>query len=1036
MFGLLPKEAASTKAPPPTPAGPTGATSAPQPLGPPLPQSSGWHGASSGTNASNPLLAMWSDAHDSGASADEPKDDSHKLPTIAKWGDDKNGGSIKIATHDDSLPSLTYDGSKTKGDAQIQNTGEVSTENGGTIAGGSTTTVTTGDTTRATGNSGSISGDGTVAGSTTSSTTVKTGDTSQTTSNTAGMTLKDGIAGLTDSFTKSNTDADGKTRSQTIGGGADIDKNGIKQVSGSYSAESANGNKFGLNANIGRDGYGGGATFGNERGSAGVKFDVTQNKIDQDAAPQSGDQTSTLLGSDYISTTRTDSISLGLDGSFGKAGISGGIDSGSKLQVIEAMEKDKWNGMKEPEKKTYLDQQSAALKDYTDGIAGCDLRSMKPGTGVHVTNSNGWNAGGNLALGTVSINGGVGQTTASDVTIVRPTDPNAPIMVEVGREEGVSVNGGAGVFGIGLDFKDTKSTAKQTQFSIDPKMMEVDATGKPLHPDTYNEVQNFLQTGVMPGADHLSGQEAKTAYSQFDQAKQDVVALTQQIAAVPKESANEPAVKAQMQALLKQLDNAQSKVDINRNYLNDEWQKQNGAGAEPVPGIKVQAKDDKKSDEFEINAAGIEVSKTTEDWTSREYLSSKNTIEHLFGYDYKSMFLGATKTDFSSTSDTNTDGTMLAMRSGVMNYDNYDVQKLAAGIEQGTAKDFMLSDKNFREHNQVSLTIALDEQQLTAAGNTLNDPKNPQSVEMWKSLGARGSDFWGGGDYWADLDPSFKKLSDADQQAQRNSHGIARLNIEQEYFYRDQGPASDALHKFGATPEEAKKNAAACFAKVTSPEEFQKLTSDQQQLFLATLHETSRDDQSKVHGDFDALAPLALIPDPKARAAGINQLVGQDNEASVQRDQSDAGWDYLNFLDQRFKDSDPATYKLLQKNTRLDFSNDQLKDFENKSKDDVTNEIKNAYNSKAWVIASDPDEDKVINGMVALVEKQDPKAPPGTAITEMVKSTGMDPMQMLDAIPADKPAERKMYLDMMDETPYGLQIHANLAMRDALKPGH
>lgn len=907
---------------------------------------------------------------------------------------------------------------------------DVSTNNGGTVNSGVSVTERDGDEAITDSSAVAVSRDGTVAINDTNSTKNSTTGEAESSSNTFSMQADEDSLTANTNFANSQTNTDGETAKQSGGVGAVVDEDGLQQVNANYSQTDYDGTKFGIGGNIRRDGFGGNISTGGKNWGVGFNFDVVNNRIEQTENPTGGDTTASLFGENaqYISTTRTDSLTLGGNASFRALSLQGSVNSGSSTEIIQAMDPAVWEGMSEAEREAVLANQQAALANYTDGIAGVDLLSMSAGTGVHVQSFNGWNAGGGLALGAVGVNGGIGQTTAHDVTIVRPTDPNAPIMVNVGTTEGLSVEAGLEIMGAGLGVENENTRTRQTQFSIDPAMMELDAQGNPLHPETYEAVQMFLQTGLMPGAANMQDPAAQTAYEQFSTARERVDTLGNDITAAQERLAqnpNDPMVQAELTQLLGDLDDAQSTIDINRNYLNGQWEDTNAAGAEPVEGVVVQGRDDNQTSEFSANVAGFEVGSITETWMAREYWSEAGTREERYGYEHQNVFLNYVINDFSTASDTNTSDVMLGMHSNTpIDRNDAEMVALAAGIDNGTAAaDFMVNDPNFLANNSLALTVEFNDAQMQAMSNSLNNMDNPESAEMWAHFGEVTSAFAGGGQWWEAISDDQAIMG---QDHYNQSRDFVRNDwLESAYNNEDGGPITDALHAFGGTQEEAMAAAAQTFAGVNNPEAFQALTPEQQQLFIAIIDQTSgEEDFSGQHNNYEAIACISLIEDEGSRAQSMNQLVADNNDI-YDSHFNDAGWDFLRFAQDRFADSDPATYAILEDGMSLDFSNQELDRFEGQSTEEINRAITDAYNFHHfghW--DADPQEDTIVNGMIALMERQDPNAEPGAAMTAMITATGMDPMVALAAIPADKPALRQMFIDMMMQTEYADDIQA------------
>lgn len=920
-----------------------------------------------------------------------------------------NSGSI---TATDNSVAVSGTNTSTTGDDSTSSTGTL-TAGTDSVGVSTSTTTTEGDNTTTSGGNVSVSSDG--------STTVGTNYDNNGNGTSGAVTInEDGtVENATGTITGTTGDTSGSATltvnedgTTTVGGTAKV---GDTSVGGSYS--SGNGTtKVAANANV-------------DVGGVKAGFTYSSTSSDPQASLVLDDQGSPV----YTKATRSDRTTYGGSIGFRGMGASGNVTNGSTMEVFSALPAN-WEAMTPEERTQYQADQGVAdtaQLGTINGLADVDLAQMGDGDGVHYASYNGWNASGGVTYGAVSVTGGGGRSSVNDVTVMNNGGVFEVTMI---RQDGVNQEAGLSLAGVGLDTSTQTSDQHEFKFQVDPK-----------DPAAMAAMQTFMETGLLPGADQMTGEADQIASANFTEARTQVDTLNSDVAALEAQMAepgydpNDPANAAAQQALAekyRQLETAQHNLQINRDFLNDNWQAQYGSnvGQGPISGVTVMATSDTHS---ETTTSGVdtpvgdfELGRQERTWVDQEYLGAEGNPEARFMFDEESYLFGNLQEEQSVQTDTGADAPVLQMYSDndalvpenaeiIGTIENSDIPSYVVDgfMEGGNDVSNVWNDPIY-DNLSGRTTVSLDAQQLDAMTTSMNDMNNPESVAMWSDLSTRTSLFMAGGDWTTktgdeDIDAMFLR----GQQEQRQ---VWLAEIQQR---DDSDPLKMALASYGGEdPEAAMQLASAQFATVQTPADFQALTFEQQQLYIAVIAQTSgaNHDLTGETNQYEALGAIALLHDDSApeqdeavRAEAMRDLFVTAND-DAKDDYSDGVYEFVEFTE-RFKTSDPATYALLQEGISYDWSQPNVEELvEDHTPDEITAEF----------TESSGDGKGDGNYEFELIQAANQQG--GSAqVTAMMQQSGADPNQLLTDMEGD-PLRQQMMYDLLVSAGYGDAIDPTL----------
>ena len=849
-----------------------------------------------------------------------------------------------------------------------------------------------------------------------------------TTTNSGNVTVGENTFG--GNYSTTTTDGSGNTNGYSVNGNINTEEG---TVTGGGTV-TTNGTTVGGNVTVGEDQVG--ASVSLKRGQFGVSggFNVIAGEVSTDE--HSGDVTAGMLGGDYMSTAQRNQVDLSASASYRGIGVSGSMTSGNTIEALSSsgLLPANWDDMTAEQKATFEAEQESRLATYQDGVSVEDLLSLESGQGVRTTSYNGWSLGGSVPIGGVaSLSAGGGQTSAHEVTMVRgPSsvldengNPSSTdrIIVNIASQNGNSSELGAAFMGVGLNFGATNDKTHQYQIEIDPAALQMGPDGKPANPEAYNAVQMMLNTGLMPGSNNLTGEGMPERYAAFESAYQQVGPLTttidQQRARLEDPNlspADAQAIRQELVTLYGQLDTAQQTIETNREILNQGWEQTYGVDNQPqIPGVLVTSETNSNQDGNTMSVAGTQIASTQRTWTEQQRATHYGT-EHSFTYNEQNYFLGSLSDSFTGTANNGIDpnAPMFGMISNdqVLLDDNADVIK---NVQNRDVPDYVLDDPDRRFHMRGTLEVTMNPQQWNTMTAAMNDMSNPQSAAMWQDMGTRVTQFVGGEKYWLD-DPGMDDNMAAHYAQGRESDRMGWINDQlNPYVNGPDGqptPVQRALRAFGDTPEAAMAGAAAAFQDVTSPQAFQALPPDQQQLFIALLDQTSgEEDITGQRSSFESLAAISLIEDPVNRASTLTHFMADAND-EASSDYRSGAVEFVEFTD-RFKDN-PAVYNVIQQGISFDWQQDNAERMAGGDSASVDKALQDAFNESRLGIGlfgRDINEGKALDALMAANMQGGPQR-----ILEAVNASGVNVVEIMNAFPENS-VDRRLYLDLISQVP-------------------
>lgn len=941
-----------------------------------------------------------------------------------------NGGNVTVSSGQSNTTTNTNGTSATQG-----NTGSVQVgPNGTTLTGTQTDSVKNSDGTGSSDTTSTSVGYNsknesvTVGGSSTSSVTT-TGENgqNQTTSSTTSGGVELGPHTAGGNYSTSTTDANGSTNGMSVNGTINTEK-GTVTGGGSVTTD---GTTVGGNVTLGQNSAGVSASV--KRGNFAISggFNVTAGEVKTD--DHAGDLTASMLGGSYVSTVQRNQVDLSASASFRGIGVSGAMNSGNTVEVLSSagLLPKGWDQMTPQEKADFQTAQESRLATYQDGVSVEELLLLQSGQGVRTTSYNGWSVGGSVPVGGVaSLSAGGGQTSAHEVTIVRgprdtvdangnPTQSDR-IVVNIASQNGSSQQLGAAFMGVGIDFGATNDKTHQYQIEIDPAALQMGADGKPANPEAYNAVQMMLSTGLMPGANHLTGAGMPETYAAFESAYQQVGPLTSTIDAQrarledPNLSPTEAQrIRQDLVQLYGQLDTAQQTIETNRTVLNQQWEQTYSPENQPnVPGVMIRSETDSEQNGNTMSVAGTQVANSERTWTEQQRVTNYG-VEHGYTYNERNYFLGSLVDSFTGTANNGVDpnAAMFGMVSNdnVLLSDNADVLKT---VRNRDVPDYVLDDPNYRFNMRGTLEVTMNPAQWNTMTAALTDMSDPKTAAMWQDMGTRVTQFVGGDKYWLDpnVDDNTKALYAQGRESDRQGWINDQLNP---YLTGPDGQPSAtqrAMQAFGSTPEEAMKAAAAAFQNVTSPQAFQALPPDQQQLFIALLDQTSgAEDGTGQRSSFESLAAISLIENPVDRANTLTQFMADANEEAG-HDYRSGAMEFVEFTD-RFKDN-AGVYDVIQQGIHFDWQQDNAEQLAGQDPANVDRALGDAFNERvAGFLWNDINEGKALDALMAANMQGGPQR-----ILSAVQAAGVDVVALMNAYPQGS-VEQRLFLDLIEQVP-------------------
>lgn len=756
----------------------------------------------------------------------------------------------------------------------------------------------------------------------------------------------------------------------------------------------------------------------------GLKVDSTLNKLQTEVVEQDDHSaTSELLSGGYIGSQLNNSHQFGggmsLSNKIASIGVSGGVSDGTTLTFLEQLPAN-WDKLSQDKRDELVKAQQAELAGHTS-LTDFDLKNLKGGTGVQLTTHGGWNVGAGVSVLGVGLGGGLERTSADQVTIVK--DPaTGKLVVDTRHQKADNVNVGVEALGFGIGWEDKNSNTSQFKFEVDPD-----------NPAAMKELEQFCQTGLLPGADQLQGKPQRRAAETFQQSRGEVEKLSKELAAL---GGYDPFSISQF-ILWSNLRAAQRRLDESREYLNAQLQEQTSVNSFLTSGIeaiqKTEARQQSTGESASLPLVGkIESQRSGESLGHQQKRNAANGIDDTYVYDQQEYMMGMLFNQHSATVNSDENGIGFHMRSN---------SRLWHGSEASAIDKIRQSDlpryvrQELRSDIQGQTTVDLTPQQLDGMTAYLNNTKDPnsESAKMWQSFGPRVAQFVGDGGY----SPKGASLT----MAQTLQH----YEVWSDFRESLTDPASPTGKLFAKLPgsqddpDAVLQALSVKFATITCPDAFSKLTVEEQHLFVQVIDKISgpAGDPSKAHNSFEALGPIALIKSNEVRSEALTNMYVEANH-QAQAEHKDAVWEFVQFTD-RFKD-DPETYDAVQQAMRFHWQQDDVdKLAKGNNSDQLASQMKEAINRElpGFLLLSDrsfaPDTDKVVNLLQAA------KMQGGSVEMEKVmRNAGADIdhiIRLLSYFGRD-PLKQHMFYDLVMQTSYGPQLQAALVKFPPLSESH
>lgn len=603
-------------------------------------------------------------------------------------------------------------------------------------------------------------------------------------------------------------------------------------------------------------------------------------------------------GHGYLSASRQDAFSIGGSVGVRSVGIGGGVNTESTVEMLAQLPED-WR-QQTPAQRTAFEQAQRRRLQGVQGLADVNLTTLDSGAGVRFTMNNGWNAHGGVGLGAVAVQGGGGQSATQQVTIARQGE-RLRVSLATGNTD--SFGGGVAAGPAELSVSQRETDTRRFEFEVDPQ-----------DPQALAAMERFMHTGLLPGADQLTGPHAP-ALESFNNSRQEVDRLNAQLAALRQAGRLDAADEGDQEvSLLSDIDAAQRTLQASRAELNQHLQSRAGVGSDLAPGIRVTSTTTQEDRDTSARiglsqSLGLDLGGRQQSWVHQQQLSARGSVEHSFGYrDHSSWWLSPTR-DQATVANTDPNGMVWRMSSLRRLETDAEVQSVGR-IGQRNIPSYVLD----AEGRSVSGTtsVAMNQGQVDRMGGYLNNVEHASSRAMWNEFGTRTAAFLRG---------DMRTLTGA-SRPDRMVTEMFRLDVAELMIRRSEGGG----------PETDSRVLAQRFAAVQSPDDFQRLSPQDQQLFVDVLNRTSGlrqntpenpDPRAATRNPYESVAAILLIQDPAARSEQMRDLFVQIHRESAVRSQ-DPVTAFTEFAE-RFRD-DPETYSSIQSAISFHWSQPEVED--------------------------------------------------------------------------------------------------------------
>lgn len=838
------------------------------------------------------------------------------------------------------------------------------------------------------------------------------------------------------------TRGDGFTEQNTVG----VNRNG--DVTGTYGRKNEDGSSSGVGITVTGDG----ASVSGSRGfSNGVNVGVSGSfSYDDDVSrdvttADRADPISHLIDPAAMDGIRTDAVD-GVGGDFPGYHLDGrsmswsvGANGGYRGVEVEASYRaaSQFNVFTEGQEGLSAEEAHArneALLADAGGIADLGLFTdaanpfgdLAVGQGVNWQSENGWNAGVKGSYGAMGLGVGVMQQTGHAVTMQRTGEGTMQLSVRNGQTDGFSLS--PEVAGLGATFESQLTDAETTTFDIDAEQLTDDGRA---------QLQTFLETGLLPGASSLEGEEAAQANQSFTESRAEIDRIDADLAALQARMDAGSISLEDHDAHLAQLQSARfeagARVEQATAELNATWREQNaGARDIGIPGVTIQRDESSqtrtsRADLLGVEGLGMERSTT---WTEASYLQANGEMGTELRYRDESGGNWFANPRFDETM-ANTEGTwqmgsQLDVREGSVEAGIVD------GIAISTLPEYM--QEAAREGNlpwetmeEAQVVLSLDEPTVMALGDALSEGE--AGADLWADMSARNSALF-------DVAERF-----TDPNADRTGHGARGIYDEwraegligdHENYDIDttqaMGMAAQGIADAGGlvmpgggmsrlpagmSPGEVSQ----IFAGIDGPESFQALRESHPESYqdLQDLYVDAAIRTSVENNPYEAVAAITLIEDPRMRAekmtemfavlqSDIRDTVGGGTASSTQNPT-------LQFVDlaERAAVSSPELQAAIDRSIAFDWAPERTRELEGRPAAEIAAAITGARDAQSGGVlgffqSPDVDERGAVEALWAANNSGN--------LREVMQATGMDTTQVLDML-QDDPLLQRMAGDVL-----------------------
>lgn len=535
----------------------------------------------------------------------------------------------------------------------------------------------------------------------------------------------------------------------------------------------------------------------------------------------------------------------------------------------------------------------------------------------------------------------------------------------------------------------------------------------PSNPQAQEAMARFVQTGLLPGADQVTDPQTPALQS-FHHSRARIDELRAQLADLQQPGRTDAAAAERVPALTLELEAAQRELQASRASLNQQLQSRAGAGTELSPGIRVTSTTDQEDRDTTARIGvsggpGLDLGGHQQSWVHQQQLSARGSVEHSFAYRDRHTSLFLPTTDRATVANTDQTGLVWGMSSLHRLTTEGDVSSVRR-IGQTDIPSYVLDAEGRRVTGTT--TVAMNHAQMDRMSGYLNNMDHDSSRAMWDEFGTRTAAFLRG---------DMSTVTGADRPERADV-------IRQRQWVR----GLMSRRSEGGQPASPIGELAQHFATVHSPEDFHRLSPQDQQLFVEVLNQTSGprrstaehpDPRAATRNPYESVAAISLIEDPVVRTQQLRDLFVQIHRQSAQTGQDPVAT-FTNFAE-RFRD-DPATYSSIQSAISFHWSQPEVEGMLDSANplhneayraQQVARSVERLTTSSAWSEAMPNQELESGSALTALLAANRHGGP-----EELRRVLGAaDPRQFLSGLSGD-PVRQHMLYDLLVQSGYADQL--------------